>query len=35
MSSMFLLLPVLGSNVLHQRIMFAKLLLFKSCFISL
>ena len=26
MSSMFLLLTVFGSNVLHQRIMFAKLL---------
>jgi len=26
MSSMFLLLPIFGSNVLHQWIMFAKLL---------
>jgi len=26
MSSMFLLLPIFGSNVLHQRIIFAKLL---------
>ena len=28
MPSMFLLLPVFGSNVLHQWIMFAKLLYF-------